>query len=123
MIINKDDIEDFLSHHGDIGAKPMIEAGVEIDGWRVMGFLGRGGSSEVYCVKDIATGKSAALKMLHKTERRHQERFVREVSFLESSTSASFPRTFGKGSFNGRPYVVLELLEPLPQPKGDGEVA
>ena len=120
---NDNFLSEFLSRHGDVEAKPSFEPDTEIDGWRITGFLGRGGSSEVYCAKSVQTGSAVALKVLHRTELRQQERFAREVAFLETNTNPSFPRVFGKGRVNGRLYYALELLEPLPLPKGDKAVA
>ncbi len=102
---------------------PSLAIGTDVADWRISGFLGRGGSSEVYCVKHIDSGISAALKILHRTEHRHVERFAQEVKFLEENTSKSFPRFFLKGVFGERPYIVVELLEPMELPKKDREVA
>ena len=127
----------FLAQHGNVGAEPSLAAGTEIDGWRIAGFIGRGGSSEVYCVKNCATGVPAALKILHRTERQHLDRFAREVHFLETHAGMAvspsvgsrvprdrhFPRFFAKGTYDGRPYVVQELLEPLPLPRGERKIA
>ena len=134
----------FLAQHGNVGAEPSLAAGTEIGGWRIAGFIGRGGSSEVYCVRNGATGEPAALKILHRTEQQHLDRFAREVHFLEKhagracrpataagragvprhpTTPLHFPRFFSKGTFAGRPYVVMELLEPLPLPCGERKIA
>ncbi len=118
-----DAIDEFLSHHGDIGAMPSLSVGTDVGGWRISGFLGRGGSSEVYCVKSAERGTSAALKILHRTEQRHIERFSQEAKFLEENRSPSFPRLFARGVFDERPYIVVELLEPMELPKKDREVA
>ncbi len=123
MKAESDNLDEFLSHHGDIGAVPLLAIGADVGGWRISGFLGRGGSSEVYCVKHNDSGTSAALKILHRTEQRHIERFAREAKFLEENTSTAFPRIFAKGVFDGRPYIVVELLDPMELPKSDREVA
>ena len=127
----------FLAQHGNVGAEPSLAAGTEIGGWRIAGFIGRGGSSEVYCVKNCSTGEPAALKILHRTERQHLDRFAREVHFLETHAGMAvspsvgsrvprdrhFPRFFAKGTYDRRPYVVQELLEPLPLPRSEREIA
>ena len=138
---NDDVLGDFLSHHGNVGAEATLADGTEIDGWRITGFIGRGGSSEVYCVQHRQTGLPAAMKILHRTEPRHIDRFAREVHFLEEfarpSTPANpsssvgsrvpcdrhFPRFFAKGIHDDRPYVVMELLDPLPLPYGERDIA
>ena len=125
MKIDDDDnaLGDFLARHGNVGAEAAFADGTEIGEWHITGFIGRGGSSEVYCVRNGATGDPAALKILHRTESQHIDRFAREVRFLESNASTHFPRCYGKGTFAGRPYVVMELLEPLPLPRGERAVA
>ena len=139
MKVDEDDntLGDFLARHGSVGAKPAFADGTEIGEWRITGFIGRGGSSEVYCVRNGATGEPAALKILHRTEQQHLDRFAREVHFLETHAGMAvspsvgsrvprdrhFPRFFAKGTCDGRPYVVQELLEPLPLPRGEHEIA
>ena len=125
MKIDDDDnaLGDFLARHGNVGVEAAFADGTEIGEWHITGFIGRGGSSEVYCVRNGATGEPAALKILHRTEPQHIDRFDREVHFLESNASTHFPRCYGKGTFAGRPYVVMELLEPLPLPRGERAVA
>lgn len=136
MKVDEDDniLGDFLARHGSVGAEPAFADGTEVGEWRITGFIGRGGSSEVYCVRNGATGEPAALKILHRTEQQHLDRFAREVHFLEKHTGRAgaprppitplhFPCFFGNGTFAGRPYVVMELLEPLPLPRGEREIA
>lgn len=135
MKIDEDDntLGDFLAHHGNVGEEPAFDDGTEIGEWYITGFIGRGGSSEVYCVKNGVTGEAAALKILHRTERQHLDRFAREVHFLEKHARADAPRApttplhfpcfICSGTFADRPYVVMELLEPLPLPRGEREIA
>lgn len=114
---------EFLSGHGCLTPRQSVDTGTEVGGWRITGFLGRGGSSEVYCVRHAATGESAALKILHRVEARNLERFAREARLLEEVNSRHFPRLYCKGVHSGRPYIIMELLEPRPLPNRDGEVA
>ncbi|MBR4617127.1 MAG: serine/threonine protein kinase [Kiritimatiellae bacterium] len=114
---------EFLSGHGCLTPQRSFDVGTEVGEWRITGFLGRGGSSEVYCVRHAATGESAALKILHRTESRHIERFAREARLLGEMSSRHFPRLYCKGVFSGRPYIVIELLEPRPLPCKDRDVA
>ncbi len=125
MKVNDDDIllAEFLSGHGDVGVRPSLKDGTVVGGWRVTGFLGRGGSAEVYCAKNEATGEVAALKMLHRLEQRHVERFSREADFLRDCSCEFFPHFIGAGVYEGRPYMALELLEPMEPPKDDSDVA
>lgn len=116
-------LEEFLSRQDDVGSEPELSFGTEVAGWRITGFLGRGGSSEVYCVKSVQTGERAALKVLHRREPQQRERFAREAKILAMNASDAFPQLLWRGEVAGRPSMLLELLEPMPLPKGDGVVA
>ena len=117
-------LDEFLASHADVADRaPLYANGTMIGDWIVSGYIGRGGSSEVYCVRHVETSSPAALKILHRTEDRHKARFLREADFLETNASKAFPRFYAKGVKDSRPYIVMELLEPMPLPCGDAAVA
>ena len=116
-------LEEFLSRQDDVGSEPELSFGTEVAGWRITGFLGRGGSSEVYCAKSVQTGERAALKVLHRREPQQRERFAREAKILAMNANDAFPQLLWRGEVAGRPSMLLELLVPMPLPKGDGAVA
>ena len=106
-------------------ANPMaLKDGDVVDGWRVKALLGRGGSSEVYRVEHVRNGSFAALKFLlptedAATEERCRQRFRQEVELLSTGGFPGFPRYCGSGTWQGRPYLVEELLEPRDLPRTD----
>lgn len=105
----------------DLGVRKenrLLPEGTQLAGWRVRGLIGRGGSSEVYRVEG-RDGSSAALKLLVRTEEANRIRFAREVSLLSDLPHVSFPKLLTTGEYEGRPYLVEELLESRDLPTTD----
>ena len=130
MSTTTSDLTAFLASHRPLNDGATWKAGDVVEGWRVTAFLGRGGSGEVYRVKQVGTGRAAALKVLRlkadaSEERRTtaQARFLREADFLVRNDSPFCPKAFAVGEAEGRPYVVMELLDAKPLPRRDGAVA
>lgn len=124
------DLTAFLAAHRPLNDGATWKAGDAVKSWRVTAFLGRGGSGEVYRVEQVGTGRAAALKVLclkadASEERRAtaRSRFLREADFLVRNDSPFFPKAFAVGEAEGRPYVVMELLDAKPLPRRDGAVA
>ena len=111
-----------LAFAGAAGRR-MIPEGTRMGAWTVGGFLGRGGSAEVYCARHRRLGTSAALKVLWREKPQPKARFLREVRFLARRPGASFPTFLGSGESAGRAWMALELLEAYPLPSEDEEVA
>ena len=116
-------LEKFLAQHVEVDPKPLFAEGTIAGEWTLTGFLGRGGSAEVYCARQQSNGQAVAIKVLHRTEPEQLERFAREADFLADHPCSSFPVVFGRGVIDGRPYLVLELLESRPLPRKDADVA
>ena len=119
----KDALEDFLERHEPIAGSASIATGTILSGWRIVSFLGRGGSAEVYRVVHLSLPLQGALKLLIRSEASHIERFKRETLLLADLRHLAFPRFFGSGETDGRPYIIMELLEPMDLPRKDGAVA
>ena len=127
----KDSAEEFLSRHADPCDQPILLDGRIVDGWRIVAFLGRGGSGEVYRVIAIPgragcpqpAGRIAALKVLVRDTDTARARFVREASILAKMDNPAFPQFIAQGAVENRPYFVTELLEPRDLPSSDEEVA
>ena len=95
-------------------------AGTLFGDWRLMAFIAKGGTAEIYCAVHTVLGTAAAVKVLAEplTDSR-KARFLREARLLAELKSSFFPAFHGYGEANGRPYIVEELLEPGDLPKGD----
>lgn len=110
-----------------IGRNPaarLLAEGDAVGDWTVGGFVGRGGSAEVYCARHRTLQKTAVLKVLHRAEPAQKERFRREARFLMGVPGPSFPAIFGVGELpDGRPWMALEMLEEYPLPSADADVA
>lgn len=119
----KDALEDYLDGHEPIVGDASIATGTVLSGWRIVAFLGRGGSAEVYRVVHLSLPLQGALKILMRSEAAHIERFKRETQLLANLRHPAFPRFLGSGEAEGRPYMIMELLEPMELPRKDKFVA
>lgn len=117
------EIEGFLRAHGPFEKPPLLSCGERIGDWKVLAFLGRGGSAEVFRAENVVTGIVGALKVLYRTDDRSRERFRRESRIVAETSSAAFPLFYGAGECDGRFYIAEELLEPIPLPSDDGAIA
>ena len=117
------EIEGFLSGHKPFENPPICPCGTCVGDWKILAFLGRGGSSEVYRAENTVTGQVAALKVLARTDGKTRERFKREVRLVAETQNAAFPKLYGAGEENDRLYIAEELLEPVVLPSRDAEVA
>ena len=121
----------FLAAHGDPLPTPILADGTVVGGWCVTAFLGRGGSGEVYRVaanpgRDGSPSRPpqvAALKILARDTDTARARFLRETALLAQMNNPVFPQFIARGEVEGRPYLVMELLEPRTLPTSDAEVA
>ncbi len=88
---------------------PGERAGV----WKVERELGRGGMASVYAVTHTRFGKRAALKLAHRAVLGPQftaETFLREARIVNLVQHPCVPDVFATGTFDGRPYLVMERL-------------
>ena len=121
--VKKAEIEAFLRAHPHIEDPHLFDVGQNIGEWRITAFIGKGGSGEVYSAKHSDLGFVAAIKILSRDDRVAKDRFQREAQVFAENPMPVFPRFFGYGQINGRPYMVIELLEHLPLPSTDRAVA
>lgn len=111
----------------------ILAAGATLGSWRVEAFLGRGGSGEVYRVVHSVTRTPAAAKVLTKDDPTAAKRFSGEIAFLKEwhesvgtavpSRPQPFPCYCESGVFDGRPFVIMELLEPIDVPTDEKGIA
>lgn len=117
------ELERCLRRHGRFEAPPVTSVGSIIGGWKVLAFLGRGGSAEVYRAENAATGIVGALKVLYRADDKALGRFRREARLAAELSGSAFPKFYGAGEDSGRLYLAEELLEPMELPHGDAAVA
>ena len=125
-----DDLDAFLATHKPILSDASIAPGELFGDWRITAFLGRGGSGEVYRAIHTTLGTAAALKVCVRRADRDCARdevvcarFRREAELLSENKHPAFPRFFGFGEREGRPWYVMELLEYRPLPTTEREIA
>ena len=117
------EIESFLSAHQRVFT-PRFAEGDVIGDWRIVAFIARGGTAEVYRGVRGSNGQVAALKVLHKDDEVHRQRLAREVEFLRAHKHPAFPVLLdSRISEDGPSYLAEEFLYPLELPRKDGAVA
>jgi serine/threonine protein kinase len=113
----------WLANRKDDSPAPMMSDGATVGDFKIVGFLGRGGSGEVYRAEHLELKFPAAIKVLHRGDETGKARFVREAEILANHPCPGFPRFFAYGEVDGRPYLATELLDERPLPTKDGDVA
>jgi len=85
----------------------------QIGPYRVTGKLGQGGMGIVYSADDIRLKRPVALKMIldSSNDEDSRKRFIREAQAAARVTHPNICRLYDIGEVDGRPFLVMELLE------------
>ena len=87
---------------------------VRFDGYRIAGLLGRGGTAVVLRGERESDGLAVAIKLISprvESQPTAAARFQRETRSAVKVEHPHVVRCFGAGTVNGRPYLVLELMD------------
>ena len=101
----------------------LLREGVGLSEYRIAASLGRGGCGEVYSARHERLGSMAAVKILFKDTPSMRMRFAREAKILAEKRYREFPQFIAYGEYEGRPYLIEELLVPRELPSTDKDVA
>ena len=96
------------------GASPTPAAPARIAQYAITGELGRGGMGVVYRAFDTSLRRPVAIKMLLDREALGPvslERFRREATLIARLRHPGIVQVFETGEHEGRPFIVLELVE------------
>ncbi len=84
--------------------------------YRLQKLLGEGGMGVVYLARNVVTGRTVALKVLHPRmieKEEHRIRFLREGQILTRLEHPNVVKVFETGEVDGRGYISMELLAGL----------
>jgi serine/threonine protein kinase len=87
--------------------------GTELGGYRILGQLGRGGTSVVYRAEHVRLGRLAALKLLSPGlgEADFSDRFLRESRLAASLDHPSIVPVYDAGEEDGLLYIAMACVE------------
>jgi serine/threonine-protein kinase len=97
-----------------VRASDTIVAGQVIGGYTILSRLGAGGMGEVYRARDPKLGREVAIKILPRlftADPDRLSRFDREARMLASLNHPHVGAIYGLEDMDGKPVLVLELVE------------
>lgn len=98
----------------------MNIVGKTLGRYEIQELIGEGGMAHVYRAYDPGIHRAVALKVLkaeHCGDKEHNIRFLREGKAAGALTHPNIVTVYDVGSFEGAPYIMMELLEG--EPLGD----
>jgi len=102
-------------HVGDAEAwAEPLAPGMELDGFRLVRELGRGGMSIVWLANEVELKRTVAVKVLRPglaVERRHADRFRREALATARLSHPAVVRVFSVGRARGHAYIAMEYVD------------
>jgi Tol biopolymer transport system component len=103
-----------LAAHEMAEDTPTLGAGDRVGPYRIAGLLAQGGMGDVYRATDVRLDRDVALKMMTYAgplDSGRVDRFLQEARITASLDHPNIVKVFDVGMFEGRPYLVAELIE------------
>ena len=97
------------------GVPPVLPD--RIGRYRVVERIGKGAMGAVYSAIDEQLGRPVAVKLMlaaFEEDMELRERFYREARITGQLAHRNIVTIFDLGDYNGRPYIVMELLDGVP---------
>src|SRR3984957_15703702 len=90
-----------------------LSVGDKLGPYDILAALGAGGMGEVYRGRDTRLGRDVAIKVLPENFATPfaRERFLREARACSALSHPNICAIYDLGDFDGRPFLVMELLE------------
>ncbi len=98
-------------------AAELMEGTPEIEGYKIIRRLGRGGMGMVWLAEQLSTKRQVALKLMvsHAGDsQKAQARFQREVELTARLDHPNIARIYDSGLHQGMYYYAMELIDGLP---------
>ena len=91
----------------------LLSTGTRLGPYEIVGALGAGGMGEVYRARDSRLGREVAVKILPDAFANDaaRDRFQREARAASALSHPNICAIYDVGESEGRPYLVMELLE------------
>ena len=96
----------------------VLQPGQLLDDMRVVAFLGRGATSEVWRVRDLKQDRDYALKIFAPTPNtpaQARQRFLTEARALDEFRHPNLMRRYRLQEAGDHPYFTMDILHPLPE--------
>lgn len=97
-----------------VEAPAQLSAGERLGPYRIAALLGAGGMGEVYSATDTRLDRMVAIKLLPRQfseDAEALERFQREAHAASALNHPNICTLYDVGEYEGRPFLVMELLE------------
>jgi len=102
-----------LTFEGVAAGTGLMPIGRMISHYQLLGPLGRGGMGVIYRAQDVRLGRPVAIKFAseaYHTETQFDECIQREAQMAAAVNHANVCAVYDVGDFDGRPFMVMELL-------------
>lgn len=117
------DFEDYLDsadalHQTESALGTVLHPGQLLDSMRVVAFLGRGATSEVWRVHDLKQDRDYALKIFAPSadaSAQARQRFLTEARALDEFRHPNLMRRYRLQETGGHPYFTMDVLQPIPE--------